>query len=43
MVQIKRASEIRNASDYNDTFIALKNETQKHIEDAKVFYDKIKG
>ncbi len=39
---IGRASEIRNASDYDDMFIASKDETQKQIEDAKVFYDTIK-
>lgn len=39
---IGRASEIRNASDYDDMFIASKDETNKQIEDAKVFYDKVK-
>jgi uncharacterized protein (UPF0332 family) len=39
---IGRASEIRNASDYDDMFIASKDETKKQIEDAKIFYNKIK-
>jgi uncharacterized protein (UPF0332 family) len=39
---IGRASEIRNASDYDDMFIASKEETYKQIEDAKVFYEMIK-
>lgn len=39
---IGRASEIRNASDYDDMFIASKDETKKQIEDANIFYNKIK-
>ena len=35
---IGRASEIRNASDYDDMFIASMEETQKQIEDAGKFY-----
>jgi len=35
---IGRASEIRNASDYDDMFIASKEETKKQIDDAKLFY-----
>ncbi len=38
---IGQASEIRNASDYDDMFIATKEETQKQIEDAKLFYEEI--
>ena len=34
---IGRASEIRNASDYDDMFIASKEEPQKQIDDAKLF------
>lgn len=39
---IGRASEIRNASDYDDMFIASKEETLKQIEDAKMFYEEIR-
>lgn len=39
---IGQASEIRNASDYDDMFIASKEETEKQIEDAELFYDVIK-
>jgi uncharacterized protein (UPF0332 family) len=39
---IGRASEIRNASDYDDMFIASKDETKKQIEDAKLFFEEIK-
>ncbi|MBQ3509667.1 MAG: HEPN domain-containing protein [Peptococcaceae bacterium] len=34
---IGNASEIRNASDYDDMFIASKSETVEQIENAKVF------
>ena len=36
------ASEIRNASDYDDMFIASKEETEKQIKDAELFYNVIK-
>lgn len=36
------ASEIRNASDYDDMFIASKDETEKQIKDAEIFYNVIK-
>lgn len=39
---IGTASEIRNASDYDDMFIASKEETEKQISDARLFYDVIK-
>lgn len=35
------ASEIRNASDYDDMFIADKSETMEQIQNAKVFLDTI--
>lgn len=35
------ASEIRNASDYDDMFIASKDETREQIESAKEFYEAI--
>ena len=35
------ASEIRNASDYDDMFIADKTETAEQIQNAKVFLDEI--
>lgn len=35
------ASEIRNASDYDDMFIASRDETEKQIQDAKLFYREI--
>jgi uncharacterized protein (UPF0332 family) len=38
---IGRASEIRNASDYDDMFIASRDETQSQIEDARKFYEVI--
>ncbi len=34
--------EIRNASDYNDMFIADKNETRKQIENAEYFFKEVK-
>ena len=37
------ASEIRNASDYDDMFIASKEETEKQIKDAELFYNVIKN
>ena len=36
---IKNASEIRNASDYDDFYIASVEETQEQIESAKLIYD----
>lgn len=36
------ASEIRNASDYDDMFISSKEETEKQIKDAELFYNVIK-
>lgn len=36
------ASEIRNASDYDDMFIASKEETEKQIKDAELFYNVIR-
>lgn len=36
------ASEIRNASDYDDMFTASKDETEKQIKDAEIFYNVIK-
>ena len=38
---IVTASEIRNASDYDDMFIADKTETAEQIQNAKVFLDEI--
>ena len=38
---IGSASEIRNASDYDDMFIADKTETAEQIQNAKVFLDEI--
>lgn len=38
---IGTASEIRNASDYDDMFIADKTETAEQIQNAKVFLDEI--
>lgn len=38
---IGQASEIRNASDYDDMFIASREETQKQINDAKLFYKEV--
>lgn len=38
---IGAASEIRNASDYDDMYIATKNETEEQIKNAKLFYDAI--
>ena len=35
------ASEIRNASDYDDMFIADKTETAEQIQNAKIFLDEI--
>lgn len=40
---IGRASEIRNASDYDDMFIASKDETEKQIKDAKQFYEEVEN
>lgn len=40
---IGTASEIRNASDYDDMFIADKAETMEQIENAKIFLDEIKS
>ena len=39
---IGTASEIRNASDYDDLFIADKTETAEQIENAKIFLEEIK-
>lgn len=39
---IGMASEIRNASDYDDMFIASKEDTEKQISDARLFYDIIR-
>ena len=38
---IGTASEIRNASDYDDMFIADKSETAEQIQNAKIFFDAI--
>lgn len=38
---IGSASEIRNASDYDDMFIADKTETAEQIQNAKIFLDEI--
>lgn len=40
---IKNAEEVRNNSDYDDFFIATKEEAQKQIEDAKLFYDAVEN
>lgn len=39
---IDEAFEIRNASDYNDMFIADKNETRKQIENAEYVFKEVK-
>jgi hypothetical protein len=36
---IRDASEIRNASDYDDFYIASFEETERQIESAKLIYD----
>lgn len=38
---IGASSEIRNASDYDDMYIATKDETEEQIKNAKVFFDAI--
>ena len=38
---IGTASEIRNASDYDDMYLATKDETEEQIKNAKIFYDTI--
>lgn len=38
---IMASSEIRNASDYDDYFIASREETQVQIENAKQFYHRV--
>ena len=38
---IGSASEIRNASDYDDLFIADKTETAEQIENAKIFLEEV--
>ena len=38
---VAQASTIRNASDYDDFYVADKAETQAQIEAAKVFYDAV--
>ena len=39
---ISNASEIRNASDYDDFYIASIEETQEQVESAKLIYDLVK-
>lgn len=36
---ILNASEIRNASDYDDFYLASREETEQQIESAQKFYD----
>ncbi len=38
---VGNASEIRNASDYDDMFIASKSETMEQVENAKIFLNEI--
>ena len=38
---ILNASEIRNASDYDDFYIASREETEQQIENAQKFYDAV--
>lgn len=38
---IGEASEIRNASDYDDMYIATRDETEEQIRNAKIFNDAI--
>jgi len=38
---IGQASEIRNASDYDDMFIASREETEKQIQNARLFYQEV--
>ena len=40
---ISKASRIRNASDYDDFYIANKAETKEQVESAKVFYDAVES
>ncbi|HKM28178.1 MAG TPA: HEPN domain-containing protein [Anaerovoracaceae bacterium] len=39
---IMEANEIRNASDYDDFYLASREETEKQIKDAKKFYNAVK-
>lgn len=41
--KIARADQIRNASDYDDFYIASKEETKLQVEDAKYIVNKIKN
>lgn len=38
--KIARAEQIRNASDYDDFYVASKEETKQQVENAKVFVEK---
>ena len=38
-----KAEKIRNASDYDDFYIADKNESSQQVKDAEYLYDKIKN
>lgn len=39
--KIARAEQIRNSSDYDDFYIASKEEASKQIENAQYIFDKI--
>ena len=39
---ISKAEQIRNASDYDDFYIASKEETRQQVKKAKYFVDKVK-
>jgi uncharacterized protein (UPF0332 family) len=38
---VANASAIRNNSDYDDFYIATKEQAQKQVEDAKLFYNAV--
>jgi uncharacterized protein (UPF0332 family) len=40
---IARADQIRNASDYDDFYIASKEECRQQVENARYFLDKVKA
>ncbi len=40
---VKSASFLREKSDYEDFYVASKQEAEKQLEDAKIFLSKVKG
>ena len=42
LLSLQKAEQIRNASDYDDFYIASKEESRQQVENAAYFFEKVK-